>query len=370
MKGKDQKPAKRVDFFAWRPISNATSRCRGELYIKDLAKHGWHLRFLPPAPDKVFYVLNDVKGPFRVLVKLVCLIFVFVARLIQIISARNADVVVIQRELFPVGPPFFETILWCINPKIIYDFDDVIDINPPYIKKCFCSFYKKSKFRKIIALSRHLLPSTQNLAARCSGYGVPITVIPTPVDIEKFEGVEQVQDHFSPAIGWVGTGGNQYYLQALVPVLRTVQERYRCAIVVVSEYGFVADGIDVTNFRWSLPEEASIMARFQIGIMPLENTEYSQGKAGYKILQYWAAGLPVIASPVGFNTTLIEHGKDGFLAETEEEWVYFLSLLLEDPALRIKLGNAGRRKVKEKFSPMVLAGSFLEALGGVASGRN
>jgi len=99
--------------------------------------------------------------------------------------------------------------------------------------------------------------------------------------------------------------------------------------------------------------------------MPLADNPYTRAKAGYKILQYWAAGLPVVASPVGFNRDLIREGVDGLLATTREEWRAALLRLLGDPALRERLGAAGRQRVREAFSLEVCAAAWGRVLGEV-----
>ena len=369
MKNGKYNSSKRVDFFAWRPISNATARCRGALYQKPLEGKGWCLRFLPPARDCIYQKLNTFKGPLKYPGKILLLLIVLFVRLVQVFSAKNADVVIIQRELFSVGPPFLERILKIVNPRIVYDFDDVLNARPPYGGMSYLDSYKKDKFASITSLANHLLPSTEYLASKCSGSSLPITVLPTPVDIDKFNSVTRVRTDAVHAVGWVGTGGNQCYLEAVVPALRKIQAQYDCPFVVVSEYDFCVQELNVINFRWTLTEEASIMQKFHIGIMPLDDSDYARGKAGYKILQYWAAGLPVVASPVGFNAVLVEHGRDGFLAETEEEWVRYLTLLLQSPSLRAELGTAGHRKVKDNFSPDALVATLARGLDAVALRR-
>jgi hypothetical protein len=87
-----------------------------------------------------------------------------------------------------------------------------------------------------------------------------------------------------------------------------------------------------------------------IGIMPLTDTPWSRGKCGYKLIQYMACGLPVVASPVGVNTHIVEHGVNGFLAASDAEWRDALYKLARDPGLRQKMGTAGRLKVETDYS--------------------
>src|SRR6056297_1871598 len=90
-----------------------------------------------------------------------------------------------------------------------------------------------------------------------------------------------------------------------------------------------------------------------IGVMPLPDTPWMRGKCGYKLIQYMACGLPVIASPVGVNAEIVEHGVNGFLVGTDEEWKSALTILLKDPDLRRRMGREGRKKVEREYSLQV-----------------
>ena len=102
--------------------------------------------------------------------------------------------------------------------------------------------------------------------------------------------------------------------------------------------------------EWSEADETRIASYFDVGIMPLTDEEYQKGKCGCKILQYMAAGLPAVVSPVGINSKLVEHGERGFLADTEEEWFVALRTLMSDPILRQKFGSTGREFVEREYS--------------------
>jgi glycosyltransferase involved in cell wall biosynthesis len=106
-----------------------------------------------------------------------------------------------------------------------------------------------------------------------------------------------------------------------------------------------------------------------IGLMPLPDTPFNRGKCGYKLIQYMACGLPVIASPVGVNREIVEPGVNGFLAETEDEWRNALTTLAHDPELRRRMGEAGRLKVEKTFSLQVQGPRMAQILRSVAEDR-
>ena len=109
-------------------------------------------------------------------------------------------------------------------------------------------------------------------------------------------------------------------------------------------------GNKVKYLKWSEEKEVALISNFDIGIMPLENTPWELGKCAYKLIQYMGCGIPVIASSVGMNNEVVDEGINGFLVETEEQWLDKLSLLIEDSTLRASLGKKGRIKVESQFS--------------------
>lgn len=104
------------------------------------------------------------------------------------------------------------------------------------------------------------------------------------------------------------------------------------------------------NRVWSEMNEVSDIQAFDVGIMPLADTPWEQGKCGYKLIQYMACGIPVVASAIGANREIVSHGVDGFLATTHAEWSGYLKQLLENPDLRREMGLRGREKVERKYS--------------------
>jgi glycosyltransferase involved in cell wall biosynthesis len=102
--------------------------------------------------------------------------------------------------------------------------------------------------------------------------------------------------------------------------------------------------------KWNKATEIEDLASIQIGVMPLVKDIWSEGKCGFKALQYMALEIPTLLSPVGVNRSIVEHAKNGYLVETAKEWYDALELLILDKELRKKLGKAGRTTIKNSFS--------------------
>ena len=152
------------------------------------------------------------------------------------------------------------------------------------------------------------------------------------------------------------------------PLLELVRRHPNLVFRVVSgrDFGFQGNGVPVDNVRWRLDREDS--ATFDIGLAPLLQTEYDRAKASFKILQYWAHGIPVVCSQSADN--FLEDGVNCLIAREPEEWVDKLSLLVERPDLRRELGMRGRHLVEERFALNVKGPSFVSLLQGIAAGSS
>ena len=133
--------------------------------------------------------------------------------------------------------------------------------------------------------------------------------------------------------------------------MRTVASKH-CFVMRISGAGNIIElpGVDVENPAWALDREVSLFNTCDVGVYPLADDEWSKGKCGFKAIEFMACGVPVVAAAVGVNREIIQDGVNGFLASTEAEWVEKLQRLLEDPALRARFAEAGRRTIEERYS--------------------
>ncbi|HYG25777.1 MAG TPA: glycosyltransferase family 4 protein, partial [Caulobacteraceae bacterium] len=150
-------------------------------------------------------------------------------------------------------------------------------------------------------------------------------------------------------VGWIGSPATAHYLAPLEPVLSELAEETGLRAVAIG--ATVGSLFEVVP--WSEDGEVEALADLDIGVMPLADSPWERGKCGYKLIQYMAMGLPVVASPVGVNTTIVRHGENGFLAANDDEWRTHLRALASDPQLRETMGRAGRRMVEETYSLQV-----------------
>jgi glycosyltransferase involved in cell wall biosynthesis len=151
-------------------------------------------------------------------------------------------------------------------------------------------------------------------------------------------------------IGWTGSHSTLMYLDPVIPVFQELQEEFDFEFVVIANRD---PKLKLKNYRfikWTEENEVTDLQQMDIGIMPLEDTEWAKGKCGFKLIQYGAVGIPSVASPVGVNSQVLVDNKTGFLASTADEWKTSLSKLLNDKALREKMGRQAREHIVANYS--------------------
>lgn len=176
-----------------------------------------------------------------------------------------------------------------------------------------------------------------------------VEIVPTVVDVSKYE-LATGTEGTKVRVGWIGTPITAKYLDIIrdIPISREDDDDLQFVFIGSGDVEWGLRNVEV--LPWSASTEASDLRSLSVGIMPLVDSPFERGKCGLKLLQYMAAGLPVIASPVGVNQHIVEHGVNGFLAETSEEWELAIHLLSTNEQMRLDFGKAGRMKVERHYS--------------------
>lgn len=274
------------------------------------------------------------------------------ARLGLLRDAARHDIVLLQKKLFPTS---YVKLLRRANPRIIFDVDDAVmfhelERNEPVTGRFFERFAAVSAIsRTVVAGNRYVAEFAQ--AARSLEAQQHVAVLPTPIDIATLPPKCGYATGEGFVGGWIGTKGNLHQLLPLADALREVQIRVPgFRLRVISDGTPALPGIKVESQPWQHAEEIAQLHGFDVGIMPLADTLWNRGKGGFKLLQYMAAGLPAIASPVGINADIVRHGENGFLAASAADWRDALLALAADAELRKRVGKAARTTVEESFS--------------------
>ncbi|MEN4041078.1 MAG: glycosyltransferase family 4 protein [Anaerolineaceae bacterium] len=272
-------------------------------------------------------------------------------RFVDCLRADQYHAILLHKEAFPFGPPWIEMILQSRQPRIIYDMDDSFWTHPPQLKQIGRLLRDPHRIEKMIRLSRHVLAGNQFLADYAVQYNPAVTIFPTVLDTRRYSLREEKPDG-KVTIGWVGRWSSSAYIETLRNVFILLSQRYPmiCFHFVGADERHSFDGIRYEIIPWRLETEIEDIAAFDIGIMPLADDTYSQGKCGFKLLQYMALGIPAVASSVGVNQTIIQDEVNGFLASTEQEWIDKLTLLISEHLLRRQIGFEARKTVECHYS--------------------
>ena len=289
------------------------------------------------------------------------IIFSYLKRITFLILNSRFDLICIEKEILPWMPHVFESIL--INSKTPYvvDYDDAVFHSYDLHSKHWVRKLLGNKIDQIMEKSSLVVAGNAYLASRAIDAGAKrVEILPTVINLDKYNIISSVENT-SITIGWIGSPSTTRYLQSLAPVFQKVCTHKNKIVAIGANY-FQIDGVEVEVKKWSEENEVLELQKIDIGIMPLDDTPWSRGKCGFKLIQYMACGKPVIASPIGVNADIVEHGINGFLASDLEEWKHYLRVLIDDKELRAKMGKQGRLKVEREFSLQVTGPRLLEFL--------
>ncbi|RYY46152.1 MAG: glycosyltransferase [Chitinophagaceae bacterium] len=352
-------PQKRVLFLVPYPVRRAPSqRFRVENFLPYLDQASVSYKIAPFLDTDTFDILYRNGHAFR---KVWGVVKGFLLRLKTVLLEAPAyDYVFIHREASPLGPPIFEWILAkVLRKKIIYDFDDAIWIEDSENK--ILNWVKAAwKIKWVCKWAHTVAAGNTYLAAFASRYNTNVVTLPTCVDMERQHNQVKQQNEGAVTIGWTGSHSTMRYLAMLVPVLQNLSERFGTEVVIISNRppSFQFPGLHF--LPWREATEIEDLLKVDIGIMPLEQDKWSEGKCGFKLIQYLALGIPAVASPVGINRSIVEHSVNGFLCNNTEQWQQALELLISDAALRKEMGQRGREKMLASYSVQSNTGCFLK----------
>lgn len=278
--------------------------------------------------------------------------------------AHTFDGVIVLREAALIGGAWFERYLARHRIPFLYDFDDAIWRMPDTGRNgVFALARFPWKVGGICRLAARVTVGSAHLAEFARRFTSRVTVIPTTIDLSAYHVHPPPPPDGPFTIVWTGSHSTLPHLTPLFPVLRAVAHDVPMRLRVVCDTPPPpCDGVTTEFVPWRAASEAADLAPGHVGIMPLPDTPSTRGKCGCKALQYMGIGRPAIVSSVGVNRDIIAHDVNGLRADTPEQWIDALRRLAADPALRDRLGAAGRRTVEERFSAAVAA----QALAGVA----
>ena len=340
----------------------ASSRMRFYQYLPDLQSQGIEIEVSPLLSDgylKRLYakqatnwrgVIND-----------------YLKQMVRLLTVRDYDLLWIEKELFPNLPPWFEQVLARRGVRYVADYDDAVfhnydqSLNP--LKRLV-----RNKIDSVMQHAALVVCGNSYLAERaCCAGARRVEVIPTVVDLNRYA-VVKPREHGKLVIGWIGSPSTVKYLDLVAEPLKELARELPVQLRVVGA-SCAVPGLDVVCRTWTEAGEAEEIQQFDLGIMPLADSPWERGKCGYKLIQYMACGLPVVASPVGVNTEIVAHGVNGFLAQSQDEWLTAIRALSTDAASRRDIGARGRRSVEQNYCLQVTAPRLARLFHEILAGR-
>jgi glycosyltransferase involved in cell wall biosynthesis len=277
-------------------------------------------------------------------------------------ALRGADVI-LQRTLLP---SWQLAVLRHAARTLLFDFDDAVFSRDSYAAKGMNHAGRAHRFAATVRACDAVIAGNNFLRDRAARYtdAARIHVIPTCVDPERYPLAVPVRRENGVQLVWVGSSSTLQGLERITPLLEELGRRLPgLRLKLICDRFLRLKELPVLASPWSEETEAEAIADADIGISWVPDDEWSRGKCGLKVLQYMAAGLPVVANPVGVHSEMILHGESGYLAETPEQWVQAIGNLARNPELRRDMGWAGRRRLEMDYSVAMGASCWLEVLG-------
>jgi glycosyltransferase involved in cell wall biosynthesis len=279
--------------------------------------------------------------------------------------AQQVDAVVLQRKLLP---GWQLRALRRYSRHLVYDFDDAVKFRDSYDKRGHQSPWRSRRFAQTVRAADTVVAGNDFLAdcaLRDGANAERVHVIPTCVEPCRYPIARQEMDGDHLDLVWIGSASTLLGLEQSRPIWeRLAKALPQLRIRVICDRFPESFPIPVVPVAWNERTEAREIAAGHIGVSWIPDDLWSRGKCGLKILQYQAAGLPVVANPVGSHCEMIKGGETGFLATTADEWVAAMLLLARDARRRQKMGLTARQRVEADYSVLAWAETFVTSMTG------
>jgi glycosyltransferase involved in cell wall biosynthesis len=324
------------------PIFDASSRQRVYQYREILKnEYGIILDVIPLYPNFVFNMRNKISNIF---IDVLTLIVVILRLALVFIKSFKYKIIWILRDPSPFDMIHLLKIFKIYHKKIIYDFDDAIYIN-------------NIRINNYIKMSDMVFAGNENLVKYAKQFCENVVYIPTTLDTSRFLIKEDygLKDGYIK-IGWIGSLSTIKYLEGIKDVFEKLGERYSIKLIILgAKLKKELRNCSVEYVPWSLGIEEKVTKEFDIAVAPLVDDEWTRGKCGFKIIEYMAAGVPVIASSIGVQEKIVIDSFNGYLAKKDDEWFRKLEKLINSCELREFLGRNGREFVKKNYDITIWA---------------
>ena len=280
----------------------------------------------------------------------------YAKRIINLYHVNNFDLIWIEKEALPWLPAWIEYKLGLDKATYIVDYDDAIFHSYDQHHFKLVRLVLGRKIDEIMQYAKFVLVGNEYLFERAKKAGAKrVELLPTVIDLEKYSPIFFINNDIF-TIGWIGSPVTSHYLKLVIPALEEVCKNNNARLVLIgAKREDLPINMPAKYVSWSEETEIKEIQKFDVGIMPLPDNAWEQGKCGFKLIQYMACSKPVIGSPVGVNSKIIRHGINGYQAKNINEWIWSLQKLKGDRKLCQKMGKAGREIVEKEYCLQVTA---------------
>ena len=335
-------------------------RLKYEQYYGSWRKAGYELT-VSPFMSQRFWKIVYQKGHF--FEKVFWTLWGYLIRIRDLFRLPFYDGVYVFLWVTPFGFPIFERLFASFNKSLVYDIDDMVFLgHVSDANKFILKLKGRSKMTYLMKKAKHVITCTPDLDAFVKQYNSRTTDISSTINTELYVAKTNYPKKNEIVLGWSGSHSTSKYLHLLDEVIRELSKSYSIKLKVIGDADFCMDGVDVNSMDWNREDEVKELSEIDIGLYPLPDESWVLGKSGLKALQYMALGIPAVATSIGANSRVIADGNDGFLVNTDEEWIAAVKKLIEDHELREKIGKAARIKVEGHFSIKANKKKYLEIL--------
>ena len=290
----------------------------------------------------------------------------YVRRLAVLARSSSFDLLWIEKELLPLLPAGFEALLRLFKIPCVVDYDDAVFHRYDLHSNILIRVFLKHKIDRVMHHAALVIAGNRYLADRAMQASAQrVEVLPSVVEVSRYALKQHTKE---PAfeVGWIGSPVTVPNLDLIRDALNVFhrEAKFRIVLIGAGDANPFPD-IPTTRLHWSEEVERTIGKKFDLGVMPLIDGPFERGKCGYKLIQYMAGGIPIIASPVGVNRQIVEPNINGYLAESTEDWLSALRELIDNPQKRFEMGMAGRQKAEKMYNLQVTAPRLMSLLSSV-----
>lgn len=351
---------KRILFVTQGDQTTASSRHRVYLFIPLLEKAGWDV-VISPAMTAAEYRTMSVKNDpltrgrryWRIMTR----------RFRDLHHVREFDRVVIQRPILPSPWPFMEK-NFARHKPFIFDYEEAFYLPAETSANIWGEHRQTQRISDICQLAKKVMGANEILADFARGHGTEAHVVPMAIDFEKaHDAVTRRHPNPTFTIGWLGSGLAQPSLEKIIPILKSLHQKAPFALKIVGgipqkvSYPFPVEWVP-----WDLEKENDHLASFDLAIAPIPDCPRNRTRTSYRILQYLAHEIPVLASPVGIQAGELKEGEHIVYARTPEEWSDKIVMLMKDEPLRTGMAMAGCESVRQKHDLKRVFNKLLQVL--------